>query len=104
MKLFVRLQKLGQEYLNQHNNMELPNYLEGLPLNGDPVVEELIIKVLMSCREQGMTQVSVGSLMLLLGVTEDNISIEMYNDMIELTPTGIDIALAIDEKRSHVVH
>ena len=84
--------------------MDLPNYLEGLPLNGDPVVEELIIKVLMSCREQGMTQLSVGSLMLLLGVPESSIDIEMYDDVIELTPAGIDIALAINEKSSHVIH
>ena len=84
--------------------MDLPNYLEGLPLNGDPVVEELIIKVLMSCREQGMTQLSVGSLMLLLGVPESSIDIEMYDDVIELTPAGIDIALAINEKKSHVIH
>jgi len=84
--------------------MDLPDYLEKLPLNGDPTVEELIIKVLMSCREEGMTQVSVGSLMLLLGVPESSIDVEMYNDLIELTPTGIDIALAINEKDSHVVH
>ena len=84
--------------------MDLPDYLEKLPLNGDPVVEELIIKVLMSCREQGMTQVSVGSLMLLLGIPEPSIDTEMYNDIIELTPTGIDIALAINEKDSNVVH
>jgi hypothetical protein len=84
--------------------MDLPDYLEKLPLNGDPVVEELIIKVLMSCRDQGLTQLSVGSLMLLLGVAEDNIDKEMYEDSIELTPTGIDIALAMNEKDSHVVH
>ena len=84
--------------------MDLPNYLEELPLNGDPVVEELIITVLKSCRDQGLTELSVGSLMLLLGVSEDNITPEMYKDTIELTPAGIDIALAINEKSSHVIH
>tara|TARA_B100000809_G_C15003844_1_gene482490 strand:- start:128 stop:382 length:255 start_codon:yes stop_codon:yes gene_type:complete len=84
--------------------MDLPNYLEKLPLNRDPAVEELIIKVLMSCRDDGITQLSVGSLMLLLGVSEDNIDKDMYEDVIELTPRGIDIALAMNEKASHVVH
>ena len=58
----------------------------------------------MSCREQGLTQLSVGSLMLLLGVSEDLINKEMYEDFIELTPAGIDIAIALNEKESHVVH
>ena len=84
--------------------MDLPDYLDKLPLHQDPDVEELIIKVLMSCREQGLTQLSVGSLMLLLGVSEDLINKEMYEDFIELTPAGIDIAIALNEKESHVVH
>ena len=84
--------------------MDLPDYLEKLPLNGDPVVEELIIKVLMSCRDQGLTQLSVGSLMLLLGVSDDQVNKEMFEDFIELTPAGIDIAIAMNEKDSHVVH
>lgn len=84
--------------------MDLPEYLDKLPLHQDPGVEELIIKVLMSCREEGLTQVSVGSLMLLLGVSEDHIEKDMYDDYIELTPAGIDIALAINEKDSHVIH
>ena len=84
--------------------MDLPAYLDKLPLHQDPDLEELIIKVLMSCREQGLTQLSVGSLMLLLGVSEDLINKEMYEDFIELTPAGIDIAIALNEKESHVVH
>ena len=84
--------------------MDLPDYLDKLPLHQDPEIEELIIKVLMSCREQGLTQLSVGSLMLLMGVPEDNIDKEMYADYIELTQQGIDIALAINEKDSHPVH
>ena len=84
--------------------MDLPDYLDKLPLHQDPAVEELIIKVLMSCREQGLTQLSVGSLMLLMGVPEDSIEKDMYADYIELTQQGIDIALAINEKDSNVVH
>ena len=86
--------------------MDLPEYLKNLPLQQDldPVVEELIITMLMSCRDQGLTQISIGSLMLLLGVPDDNISKEMYEDEIELTQTGIDIASAINEKNSHVIH
>jgi hypothetical protein len=84
--------------------MDLPDYLDKLPLHQDPEVEELIIKVLMSCREQGLTQLSVGSLMLLMGVSEDRINKDMYKDFVELTPAGIDMALAINEKGSHVIH
>lgn len=84
--------------------MDLPDYLDKLPLHQDPEVEELIIKVLMTCRKEGITQLSVGSLMLLLGVPEDSIKEEMYEEYVELTQQGIDIALAINEKDSHVVH
>ena len=58
----------------------------------------------MSCRDQGLTQLSVGSLMLLLGVSDDQVNKEMFEDFIELTPAGIDIAIAMNEKDSHVVH
>jgi hypothetical protein len=84
--------------------MDLPEYLKNLPLHQDPAVEELIITVLKSCRDQGLTELSVGTLMLLLGVSEDNINEEMYTDVIELTPKGIDIAIAMNEKESHVIH
>lgn len=83
---------------------DLPAYLKNLPLDQDPVIQELIITVLKSCRDQGLTELSVGSLMLLLGVAEANITPEMYEDAIELTPAGIDIAIAINEKGSHVIH
>ena len=83
---------------------DLPAYLKNLPLHEEPAVAELIITVLKSCRDQGLTELSVGSLMLLLGVSEDNITPEMYEDAIELTPAGIDMALAINEKGSHVIH
>jgi hypothetical protein len=83
---------------------DLPAYLKDLPLHQEPAIQELIITVLKSCRDQGLTELSVGSLMLLLGVSEDNITPEMYEDAIELTPAGIDMALAINEKGSHVIH
>ena len=83
---------------------DLPAYLTDLPLQQDPAIQELIITVLKSCRDQGLTELSVGSLMLLLGVAEADITPEMYEDAIELTPAGIDIALAINEKSSHVIH
>jgi len=83
---------------------DLPAYLKDLPLQQDSVIQELIITVLKSCRDQGLTELSVGSLMLLLGVAEADITPEMYEDAIELTPAGIDIALAINEKSSHVIH
>ena len=83
---------------------DLPAYLKDLPLQQDPAIQELIITVLKSCRDQGLTELSVGSLMLLLGVAEADITLEMYEDAIELTPAGIDIALAINEKSSHVIH
>ena len=83
---------------------DLPAYLKNLPLHQDPEIQELIITVLKSCRDQGLTELSVGSLMVILGVAEANITPEMYEDAIELTPAGIDIAIAINEKGSHVIH
>ena len=83
---------------------DLPAYLKDLPLQQDSVIQELIITVLKACRDQGLTELSVGSLMTILGVAEANITPEMYEDAIELTPAGIDIALAINEKSSHVIH
>jgi len=83
---------------------DLPAYLKKLPLHQEPAIQELIITVLKSCRDQGLTELSVGTLMLLLGVSEADVTPEMYEDAIELTPAGIDIALAINEKSSHVIH
>jgi len=87
-------------------NMEdLPDYMEKLPLLGeDAEAEELILKVLLSCRDQGITEMSIGSLMLLLGVEEEFISADMYDDYVELTPTGLDVAMAVKEKQSQLLH
>ena len=49
--------------------MDIPEYLSNLPVKqNDPKVEELMLKVLLECRNEGITEISVGSLLLLLSL------------------------------------
>ena len=83
---------------------DLPAYLKNLPLHEQPEVSELILKVLLLCKEKGITTLSVGSLLIMLGVANDKITDDMWNDAVELSSEGLNIAIAIKEKDSHVIH
>ena len=83
---------------------DLPAYLKNLPLHEQPEVSELILKVLLLCKEKGITTLSVGSLLIMLGVADDKITDDMWNDGVELSSEGLNIAIAIKEKDSHVIH
>ena len=84
--------------------MDIPEYLSNLPIEqGNPKIEELLMKVLLECRNEGITDISVGSLLLLLGINESDISNEMYDDYVTLTPEGVEMAIAIKEKDGTVI-
>ena len=84
--------------------MDIPEYLSNLPVKqNDPKVEELVMKVLLECRNEGITEISIGSLLLLFGVDSSDISKEMYDDYITLTPEGVEMAIAIKEKDGTVI-
>ena len=84
--------------------MDIPEYLSNLPVKqNDPRVEELMLKVLLECRNEGITEISVGSLLLLFGVDSSDISEEMYEDYFTLTPEGIEMAVAIKQKDGTVI-
>ena len=84
--------------------MDIPEYLSNLPVEqNNPKVEELMMKVLLECWNEGITELSVGSLLLLFGIDASNISEEMYEDYVTLTPEGVNIALAIKEKEGKVI-
>jgi hypothetical protein len=40
----------------------------------------------------------------MLGVANDKITDDMWNDAVELSSEGLNIAIAIKEKDSHVIH
>ncbi len=84
--------------------MDIPEYLSNLPVGqNDPKIEELMMKVLLDLRSEGITEISVGSLLLLFGVNSSNISEEMYEDYITLTPEGVEMAVAIKQKDGQVI-
>ena len=84
--------------------MDIPEYLSNLPVEqGNGKIEELLMKVLLECRNEGITDISVGSLLLLLGINESDISNEMYDDYVTLTPEGVEMAIAIKEKDGTVI-
>ena len=84
--------------------MDIPEYLSNLPIEqGNPKIEELLMKVLLECRNEGITDISVGSLLLLLGINESDISNEMYDDYVTLTPEVVEMAIAIKEKDGTVI-
>jgi hypothetical protein len=84
--------------------MDIPEYLSNLPVEqNNPKVEELMMKVLLECWNEGITELSVGSLLLLFGIDASNISEEMYEDYVTLTPEGIEMAIAIKQKDGQVI-
>ena len=84
--------------------MDIPEYLSNLPVRQeDPKIQELMMKVLLECRDEGITEISVGSLLLLFGIDSSDISEEMYEDYVTLTPEGIEMAVAIKQKDGKVI-
>ena len=85
--------------------MNLPEYLSNLPIGEEnPKVEELMLQILLKCTNEGLTEISVGSLLLLFGIDSSDISKEMYEDYVTLTPEGIKMAVAVKEKDGEVIH
>jgi hypothetical protein len=84
--------------------MDIPEYLSNLPVrHDDPKVQELMLKTLLECRNEGITEISVGSLLLLFGIDSSDISKEMYEDYVTLTPEGVEMAVAIKQKDGTVI-
>lgn len=84
--------------------MDLPEYLSNLPMEqGNPKVEELMLQVLLECKKEGLTEISIGSLLERLGIKPSAIWKEMYEDYVTLTPEGVAMALAIKEKEGKVI-
>jgi hypothetical protein len=84
--------------------MDIPEYLSNLPIRqDDPKIQELMLKTLLECRNEGITEISVGSLLLLFGIDSSDISKEMYEDYVTLTPEGVEMAVAIKQKDGKVI-
>jgi len=67
-------------------------------------VQELIIQILHTCKEQGLTEISTASILLLIGFPENAITEADWNDFVELTPQGVELAIAIQEQKASTIH